>query len=199
MPDDSKVVALEREVDRLARLIEELRLDHFRIHGLRVEPGKPADKEVLAWNSAENRFEYAAGAQVLLARATDHLILTTSDQSIIGDGNSNKVRLLLPTIGEWLVQTFVAFRREVTDPGNLIGSLYVDDGGSAETGIAIFRADGGESLDAASVAHSWKVTTTAENTPIELKAKMGTGSGNGSVRSASTVLLATIGVGGGGP
>lgn len=59
MPDDSEVVALKREADRLARLVEELRLDHFRIHGLRVKPGTPADGEAPVWNSDNKRYEFS--------------------------------------------------------------------------------------------------------------------------------------------
>lgn len=136
--------------------------------------------------------------EALLARSEASLTLTTTAQSITGDGDSSKVRLLLPTIGEWLVTAVVDFSVTVLDPDNLYGYLYVNDGGSPETGEVTFHLTSGAGhVSRGTVAHQWVITTTAANTPIELKAKKKTNAGTATAHYPNTILSATIGAGGG--
>lgn len=132
--------------------------------------------------------------EALFCRCTSSLTLTTSSQSITGDGNSSKVRLLLPTIGEWLVSTTCDFHVGILGTGSAIGELFVSDGGSAETGAAIKEM---VATDRATVNQQWKVTTTAANTPIELKARKDINDGSAQAITSHTTLSATIGAGGG--
>ncbi len=132
-------------------------------------------------------------SKILVATATASLTLTTSAQSIVGDGDSSKVRLLLPTPGDWLIEAACDLGQTgANSPGNLTATLYVDDSGTPEDGSAVLtpKTNG----DRATVAQRWKVTTTATNTPVELKANMSTAGGNAAARTDHTRLTA---VGGG--
>lgn len=134
--------------------------------------------------------------EALLARATASLTLTTSYASITGDGDSSKVRLLLPTIGEWLVRCAADLSwNGANNPGTLRAALFVNDSGTEESGDAVYRPRAQNSRITA--PQEWKVITTVANTPIELKAKMATGGGNAACTSEHTTLTATIGAGGG--
>lgn len=127
---------------------------------------------------------------ILAARATADLTLTTTLQSITGDGDSNKVRILLPTSGDWLIEaTIDVGQNGANSPGALTAALFVNDSETYETGVAVFTptANG----QRATVAQRWQVTTTAADTPIELRAKMDTAGGNGILRSPHTALTAT--------
>lgn len=132
--------------------------------------------------------------EALFVRATSNLTLSTSAQSIVGGGDSSKVRLLLPTIGEWVVGAFCDFGVTATDPDECIGELFVNDGGSAETGAVIF---GKGQVNRGTVGQQWKVTTTAANTPVELKARKATNAGTAYAYASHTTLSASIGAGGG--
>ena len=80
--------------------------------------------------------------EVLFARCTNDLTLTTSYQSLTGDGDSSKVRLLLPTIGEWLVGTGCDFGQSgASSPGAMTGALFVNDSGTEEDGEAVLTPD----------------------------------------------------------
>lgn len=148
--------------------------------------------------AGEDGREVNLTGEALMARATSTLTLTTTAQSIVGDGDSTKVRLLLPTIGEYLVTAVVDFAVGTVDPDTLYGYLYVNDGGSPETGPATFHPTGGAGhVSRATVAAQWKITTTAANTPIELKAKKTTAAGAATALAGPTTLSATIGAGGG--
>ena len=132
---------------------------------------------------------------VLQARATSSRTLTTSYQTVIGDGDSNNVRLLLPTIGEWWVHLTIDIEITTTGVGDCWGALFVNDSGSPETGLAIFRAP--DDPARGSPGQDWKITTTAANTPVELKVKKAVGAGAAAAKSGGTVLTASIGAGGG--
>lgn len=136
--------------------------------------------------------------EVLFVRATSNLTLSTSFQSIVATGgDSTKLRILLPTIGEWLVSAVVDFAVTATDPDNLLAELYVDDSGTGETGQVVFGRTVGTITNRATVTQQWKVTTTAANTPIELKAKKVTDAGTAYAYATHTTLSAAIGAGGG--
>ncbi len=169
--------------------------DGLRIADQRLVAKRDANGNIDPYWQRPGGSEVNLTGEVLLARATSSLTLTTSDQSITGDGDSSKVRVILPTIGEWLMTAFCDFNRGVTTPDVMQGSLYVDDSGSAETGVAAKR--GADNNDLAVVGQQWKVTTTAANTPVELKAKMTGAGGNGTLCTEHTSLTATIGAGGG--
>ncbi len=126
--------------------------------------------------------------EIKLARGTSNLTLTTTAQSIVGDGDSSKVRLLLPTIGDWLTIGSFDFEVTATDPDECIGLLFVNDSASNETGGALF---GKGQVDRAVVSQTWKVTTTAVNTPVELKAKKETNAGVAVAVANSTAIMAT--------
>ncbi|KKK98917.1 hypothetical protein LCGC14_2637970, partial [marine sediment metagenome] len=130
--------------------------------------------------------------QVLEAASTADLTLTQTAQSITGDGDSSKVRLLLPTIGDWLIEATVALIVDATNPGTLKGELFVNDSGSAESGIAQFKPD---STETATVSMRWKVTTTTINTPVELKAWKDNAGGTARALVTHTRITA---IGGGG-
>jgi len=127
--------------------------------------------------------------EILVATATVSLTLTTTAQSITGDGDSSKVRILLPTPGDWLIEATCDFHI-TTAAANLssIGELFVNDSGAAEAGAVIKEM---EALDRATVAQRWKVTTTAADTPVELKARKDGGAGVGIATMAHTRLTAT--------
>lgn len=136
--------------------------------------------------------------EALFVRATSNLTLSTSFQSIVATGgDSTKLRILLRTIGEWSVLAVVDFSVTVTDPDRLLAELYVDDSGTGETGQVVFGRNAGTITNRATVAQQWKVTTTAANTPIELKAKKVKDDGTAYVTANHTTLSATIGAGGG--
>lgn len=133
--------------------------------------------------------------EVLFCRATSSLTLSTSFTSIAGDGDTGKLRLLLPTIGEWLVATVCDFERGASDPGYMTACLFVDDSGTEKDGNATCEFE--TNTERTTAPQQWKITTTAANTPVEIKAKMQTGGGNGVLASEHTCLSATIGAGGG--
>lgn len=124
--------------------------------------------------------------EALIARATSTLTLSTSAQSIVGDGDSTKVRLLLPTLGRWLIEAICDFQVTTADAGNVcIGELFVD--GSAEAAQVLKSM---RSLDRATVGQEWVATTTAVNTPVELKAKKSGAGGTATATAIHTVLTA---------
>jgi hypothetical protein len=132
--------------------------------------------------------ELPSVGQILATRATASLTLTTSYQSITGDGDSSKVRLLLPTPGDWLVEATVDFEVTAADPNECIAALFVNDAGAPETGEVIF---GEGQVNRGTVAQRWKVTTTAANTPVELKARKYTDAGAANAKTQHTALTAT--------
>ena len=133
--------------------------------------------------------------QILEATATADLTLTTSAASITGDGDSSKVRIIIPLPGDWLIEAAIDFDITATDPDACIGELYVDDSGSPETGRAVYWPT--PDLNRATVPQRWKVTTTAINTPVELKAKKDGAGGTAIARGgANNTRLTAIGGGG---
>ena len=134
--------------------------------------------------------------EILFARATSNLTLSTSAQSIVGDGDSSKVRLLLPTIGDWLIAAVCDLNLTVAGAGISFGELFVNDSGTAETGVAVYIPDAAAS-ERATVSQQWKVTTTAVDTPVELKAKKENAGGTALALATHTTLMATRGGGGG--
>ena len=135
-----------------------------------------------------------SNGQILQASATATLTLTTSAQSIVGDGDSTKVRILLPTVGDWLIEATCQFVRGANpSPANMTGELFVNDSGSPESGQAVFRANVQNEI--ATVTQRWKVTTTAVNTPVELKAFMTGAGGNGTCSATNTRLVASTRLG----
>lgn len=125
---------------------------------------------------------------VLLARSSTNLVLTLSVQSIVGDGDNSKVRILLPSIGDWFVTASVGFHRGSADPSNLIGELFLDDSGTAEKGVA--RARFSASQERVTGSQSWKVTVTSVDTPVELKARMTGAGGDGQALADDTLVIA---------
>src|SRR3990167_3007786 len=77
-----------------------------------------------------------AGGDVFKATATASLTLTTSAQSIIGNGNNANVRLLLDR-GTWSVKATCDFYISAGGTDALIGRLCVNDSVTEETGGAI--------------------------------------------------------------
>lgn len=136
--------------------------------------------------------------EIFLARATGSVTLSTTAQSIPGDGNSSKVRLLLPTVGDWLVAAVCDFQVTATPcDRTAMGQVFVNDSATAETGQAIHYS-GNTDADRATVQQQWKVTTTAADTPVELKVLRTTGTQGTVVSQAThTTLMACIGAGGG--
>ncbi len=125
---------------------------------------------------------------VLVATATSALTLTSTAQSIVGDGDSSKVRILLPTPGDWLIEATCDFHITTSAVNfSAIGELFVNDSGSAETGALIKEM---QAKDRATVAQRWKVTTTAADTPVELKARKDTSSGVARAEASQTRLTA---------
>ncbi len=203
MPDSD---TLERELGQLKRRQDETdakiaglsgdrAADADRIQSRRIQDEKPTDKDVLKWDEDNNRWGPDVGADVLSARATADLALGTTSASITGDGDSSKVRVLLPTIAEWVILGTFDLDVQATDPANLIGSLHVDDSATAETGLAVFSR--GDQKERATVTQVWIVTTTAVDTPVEMKAKKIGAGGTGVCRSTHTTLVAITGIGGG--
>ncbi len=125
---------------------------------------------------------------ILIATATVDLTLTTTAQSITGDGDSSKVRLLLPTPGDWLIEATFDFNITATDPDALLGELYVNDSGTPEPRIAVFWP--ATDLDRNITPQHWKVTTTAADTPVELKA-LKNNAGGTALAETNTRLIAT--------
>jgi hypothetical protein len=128
--------------------------------------------------------------ELLEARATADLTLTTTAQSITGDGDSSKVRLLLPTAGDWLIESACDFHVTVMDPESVIGQLHVNDSGTAESAKALLRASGVQ--DRSTITQRWKITTTAANVPVELKALKSAAAGTARARTTHTTLHAQL-------
>ncbi len=195
-------MTLERElaeqqeaIERLQETVEAIqRVGSSKIQTRRVASTKPTDKQVYMWDESAGKLVPTTGAQILLARATSGLTLTTSAQSIVGDGDSTKVRLLLPTIGDWLIEATCDFVQSATDVGDMYGELFVNDSGTPKSGVALLHV---ENVERATVPQRWKVTTTAANTPVELKARKQNAGGTGAVNATHTTLTAAIGIGGG--
>ena len=178
---------------RLGKLF--LKSDGLHIGENRLVAKKDADgNQDLYWQRQDGSEVNLVG-DILAARATADLTLTTAAQSITGDGDSSKVRLLLPTIGDWEIEGRFDFTRTVSDPLNCIGELFVNDSGSAETGQARLWLSSGV-LGNAVISQAWKVTTTAVDTPVELKAKKEDAGGTAKVLATHTTLMATGGGGG---
>ncbi len=132
--------------------------------------------------------ESARIGEVVIARATSNLTLSTSAQSIVGDGDSSKVRLILPTTGDWIVFATCDLVISATGTGGLIGELFVDDSGSAKTGFVILD-DKGNNIGG-TISQHWKVTTTTGAIPVELKARKASAGGTGTAHQPHTVLAA---------
>jgi len=126
--------------------------------------------------------------EILIATATADLTLTQTAQSITGDGDSSKVRLLLPTPGDWLIEAVVDFIIDVDNPGTLKGELFVNDSGTGEPGLVLFKA---VATEAGTKPQQWKVTTTIADTPIELKAYKDNAGGTARALATHTRLTAT--------
>jgi hypothetical protein len=104
------------------------------------------------------------------------------------------VRLLLPTIGEWSISAVIDFQITGAGGGPALGQLFVNDSGTEETGYVVKSAT---AVDRATVSAEWKVTTTAADTPIELKVKKSGAGGTINAVTQHTALKAQIGAGGG--
>ena len=137
---------------------------------------------------------WEAAGTILQASATADLTLTTSAQSIVGDGDSTKVRVLLPTPGDWNISAAFDLNHTVLGGVEAVGQLHVNDSASAETGAALLRDSSGQ----ATVYQHWKVTTTVADTPVELKARKNTAAGTAYAMQTNTRLIASGGNGGGG-
>ncbi len=131
--------------------------------------------------------------ELLIAVATSSLTLTTTAQSITGDGDSSKVRLLLPTPGDWLIEVTCDFQVTVAAGSTLVAELFVNDSGSAEAGQVLMD---GADLDRGTHPQRWKVTTTGANTPIEIKARKTVATGAMQVNATHTRLTALLLTGG---
>lgn len=125
--------------------------------------------------------------EILIATATADLTLTTSAQSITGDGDSSKVRIILPTPGDWIVEATCSFQHTAAGASHAIAELFVNDSGSAQTGESHLQ----EVASLATVAQRWKVTTTATDTPVELKARKAAAGGTVKALSTHTRITAT--------
>ncbi|KKK86295.1 hypothetical protein LCGC14_2764660, partial [marine sediment metagenome] len=144
---------------RLGKLF--LKSDGLHIGENRLVAKKDADgNQDLYWQRQDGSEVNLIG-DILQATATSALTLTTTAQSITGDGDSSKVRLLLPTPGDWLIGATCDF--DVTAAGASVarGELYVNDSGTPEPGEALKY---GIAVDRVTAAQRWKVTTTAVNT-----------------------------------
>ena len=180
---------IEEKVDALsARSGTELQRRH-------MSATKPTDKQVVAWNATTKKWEPLTGAQLLFCRATANLTLTITAQSIIGDGDSSKVRLILPTIGDWEVKATCDLEATVAGAGLLIGDLFVNDSATPETGQVLYSPSNVN--ERSTPGQRWKVTTTAVNTPVELKARKSIDGGAAVAGATHTTLAAAIGIGGG--
>ncbi|MDO8611532.1 MAG: hypothetical protein Q7R32_01755 [Dehalococcoidia bacterium] len=124
---------------------------------------------------------------ILQATATADLTLTTSAQSIVGDGDSSKVRLLLPTPGDWEVEATCDLNHTAAGANLAVGQLHVNDSGTAETADALLE----QSALRATVVQRWKITTTATNIPVELKARKTAAGGTAICRATNTRLTAS--------
>jgi len=147
-----------------------------------LDPANPDDAVIVAVQGA-----LPSTGQLLQATATADLTLTTSAQSITGDGDAGKVRLLLPTPGDWSVAATCDFENTVDDPAFLRGELFVNDSGTPETALATYRL---APASRATIGQRWKITTTAADTPVELKARK-TGAGTAVCRATHTRLSAS--------
>src|SRR3990172_8613326 len=128
-----------------------------------------------------------SGGEVLQAESTVDLTLSTSFQSFTGTGDSSKVRLLLG-VGTWDVNAHCDFSVTGSGVGACLGALFVDDSGTEESEEAIYSP---ASTGRITAGQSWKVTVTADNTPIELKAKKTVAGGTATALTAHTTLVAT--------
>ena len=149
-----------------------------------LDPSNQDDAVIIAVQGA-----LPSVGEILVATATANLTLTTTAQSITGDGDGSKVRLLLPTPGDWLIEVTCDFVISATGTDGLIGEVEVDDSGSAESGFAILD-DKGNNIGA-TISQRWKVTTTAADTPVELKARKATAAGTGIAFATHTRIAAT--------
>ncbi len=149
-----------------------------------LDPSNQDDAVIIAIQGAA-----PSVGEILIATATSSLTLTTTAQSITGDGDSSKVRLLLPTPGDWLIEAACDFDITATDPDACIGELYLDDSGTPESARAVHWP--ATDLDRATVTQRWKVTTTAADTPVELKAKKDSAGGTAYARPYNTRITAT--------
>lgn len=183
---------------RLTDVEESLRLfrNADRFQGRRMSAEDPADRAVIAWDDDLKKYRPLATASQF-ARATDNLTLTTGAQSITGDGDSSKVRLLLPNIGDWLVVGIFDFDVTATDPNACVGRLFVDDSGTAEDGDAVLwpGSTGANLTGRGTASQQWKVTTTTADTPVELKAFKSGAGGTALAKTTSTTILAVPGLG----
>lgn len=132
--------------------------------------------------------ESANIGEIVVARSTSNLTLTQTAQSITGDGDSSKVRLILPTIGDWLVEATADFIVDADDPGTLKAELFVGDSASGETGLVLFKA---VATMAGTFSQQWKVVTTSVKTPVELKGYKDNAGGTARMIASHTVLVAT--------
>ncbi len=152
-----------------------------------LDPSNQDDAVIIAIQGAA-----PSVGEILVATATSSLTLTTTAQSITGDGDSGKVRLLLPTPGDWLIEVACDFDVTAADPNACVGDLFVNDSGTAEAGSAIYWPGSTANLTGrATVAQRWKVTTTADDTPVELKARKTAAAGTAIARGTHTRLTAT--------
>ena len=124
--------------------------------------------------------------------STTNLTLTTSYQSIIGNGNNSKVRLLLPIPGRYLITAFVDFHVRTVDPGVLEGVLFVDDSGSEEDQEVVFSA--GDQVERGTVGQQWIITTTDIDIPVELKAKKQTEASSLATANQPHTTLTALGI-----
>ena len=127
------------------------------------------------------------GGVILISAATVSLTLTTSAQSITGDGDSSKVRLLLTSPGDWEVEATCDFSHSVAGGGTAVGELFVNDSASAESAQVLLE----QSAVRATVTQRWKVSTTTANTPVELKARKTVAAGTIVASATHTTLTAT--------
>ena len=162
----------------------------------RMSKAAPAAGNFLGWNATTKKWEPMAPT-ILEARCTSTLTLNTIATSMTGDGDSSKVRVLLPAIGEWLILGTFDFDVSTLSSGNAaIGELFLDDSGTAETGAAIKSM---EAVDRATVSQVWEVTTTSANTPVELKTRKDSAGGGVTARTTHTTIVAIGLVGGASP
>jgi len=147
-----------------------------------LDPANQDDAVVIAVQGA-----LPSTGELLQATATADLTLTQSAQSIVGDGNSTKVRLLLPTPGDWQVAATFDFHHTAAGAGHAIGELFVNDSGTPTAGEANLQ----EAAVLGSVVQRWKITTTVADTPIELKARKLNAAGTAKALATHTRLAAS--------
>lgn len=182
----------ERAAEGVAALAGGGKANAALLQDRRMSKAAPAAGNYLGWNATTHKWEPVAPV-ILIATATATLTLTATAQSVVGDGDSTKVRLLLPTIGTWLVEATCDFLRGASDPGEMIGELFVNDSASAESGACVF--DSQSTNERATVAQRWTVTTTVVNTPVELKGRSAI-SNSATLRQPATRMTAFAVVGG---